>query len=66
MSFGSGGSSKSKVWRDIWGAGQGVGSITDVPAVAECVAGLHREYLEAHADLMRRSFASAARAQAAE
>ena len=27
MKFGSGGSSKSKAWRDIWGAGQGVGSI---------------------------------------
>ena len=66
MSFGSGGSSKSKVWRDIWGAGQGVGSITDVPDVAECVARLHREYLEAHADLLRRSFANAAPANAAE
>ena len=38
MSFGSGGSSKSKAWRDIWGAGQGVGSINDIPTVADCVA----------------------------
>jgi nitronate monooxygenase len=66
MIFGSGGSSKSKVWRDIWGAGQGVGSITDVPDVAGCVARLHREYIEAHADLLRRSFANAAPAHAAE
>jgi len=27
MNFGSGGSSKSKAWRNVWGAGQGVGSI---------------------------------------
>jgi nitronate monooxygenase len=66
MSFGSGGSAKSKVWRDIWGAGQGVGSIADIPNVAECVARLRREYLDAHADLTRRSFASAAPPQAAE
>jgi nitronate monooxygenase len=66
MSFGSGGSSKSKVWRDIWGAGQGVGSITDVPDVAGCVGRLRREYVEAHADLLRRSFANAAPAHAAE
>jgi len=59
MSFGSGGSSKSRVWRDIWGAGQGVGSITDVPDVAECVARLRREYLEAHAGLARHSFVGA-------
>jgi nitronate monooxygenase len=59
MSFGSGGSSKSRVWRDIWGAGQGVDGITDVPDVAECVARLRREYLEAHAELARHSFVGA-------
>jgi nitronate monooxygenase len=66
MSFGSGGSSKSKAWRDIWGAGQGVGSITDVPSVAECVARLRREYAAASADLAGRSFVGAANAVAAE
>jgi nitronate monooxygenase len=66
MSFGSGGSSKSKAWRDIWGAGQGVGSIHDVPSVAECVARLRREYVAASADLAGRSLAGAARAEAAE
>lgn len=30
MKFGSGGSNKSKAWRDIWGAGQGVGSIAAI------------------------------------
>ena len=27
MSFGSGGSSKSKAWKDIWGSGQGIGAV---------------------------------------
>jgi nitronate monooxygenase len=34
-------------WRDIWGSGQGLGSIIDVPSVAECVARLRSEYLAA-------------------
>jgi nitronate monooxygenase len=59
MSFGSGGSSKNKVWRDIWGAGQGVGSIDDIPSVEECVARLRAEYEQASADLARRNFAGA-------
>ena len=47
MNFGSGGGSKAKAWRDIWGAGQGVGLMTDVPAVADVVARLEREYRDA-------------------
>ena len=42
---------RSKAWRDIWGAGQGVGGIEDVPSVAQCVARLEREYCEAQARL---------------
>jgi nitronate monooxygenase len=61
MSFGSGGSSKNKVWRDIWGAGQGVGSIHDVPTVADCVARLREEYAEAAASLATRTYAAEAR-----
>ena len=41
MSFGSG---SAKAWRDIWGAGQGVGLMDDVPTVAEMVARLKAEY----------------------
>ena len=41
MSFGSG---AAKAWRDIWGAGQGVGLMHDVPTVAEMVARLKDEY----------------------
>lgn len=41
MDFGSG---KTKAWRDIWGAGQGVGGIHDIPPVAESVERLQQEY----------------------
>ena len=44
MKFGSDGSSKAKAWRDIWGAGQGVGSIDAIEPAAEVVAQLVREY----------------------
>jgi nitronate monooxygenase len=47
MNFGSGGGSKAKAWRDIWGAGQGVGSIDDIPAVDDLVKRMEQEYLEA-------------------
>ncbi|MDQ2819406.1 MAG: nitronate monooxygenase family protein [Pseudomonadota bacterium] len=48
MSFGSG---SAKAWRDIWGAGQGVGLMDDVPTVAEMVARLTAEYNAARARL---------------
>jgi nitronate monooxygenase len=35
---------KPKAWKDIWGAGQGVGAIDDIPDVAELVDRLEREY----------------------
>jgi nitronate monooxygenase len=41
MSFGSG---SAKAWRDIWGAGQGVGLMEDVPTVAEMVERLAQQY----------------------
>ncbi len=41
MNFGSG---RSKAWRDIWGAGQGVGQIHDVLPAAQIVDRLEREY----------------------
>ena len=48
MNFGDG-SSKAKAWKDIWGAGQGVGLMHDVPSVGELVARLKQEYEEAKA-----------------
>ncbi|QKM48557.1 Nitronate monooxygenase [Burkholderia glumae] len=38
---------KAKAWKDIWGAGQGVGLMDDVPSVAELVERLAREYADA-------------------
>jgi nitronate monooxygenase len=46
MNFASG-SSKAKAWKEIWGAGQGVGAVHDVVATADLVARLKREYDEA-------------------
>ena len=51
MNFGTGGNSKAKAWRDIWGAGQGVGQIFDAPPAAEIVARLKAEYEAARAAL---------------
>ncbi|KQV79183.1 2-nitropropane dioxygenase [Massilia sp. Root351] len=48
MSFGSG---SAKAWRDIWGAGQGVGLMDDVPSVAEMMERLKAEYAAARARL---------------
>jgi len=41
MNFGS---SSSKAWRDIWGAGQGVGAVKQVLPAKDVVARLTREY----------------------
>ena len=43
MNFGS----NRKAWRDIWGAGQGVGNIHDVLPAAEIIERLKREYCAA-------------------
>ena len=47
MNFGSGGDTKAKAWRDIWGAGQAVGLMDDVPTVAHMVDRLEAEYAAA-------------------
>ena len=54
MDFGSGGNMKKKAWKDIWGAGQGVGAIREIVPAAELVARLAREYHAAYADLTAR------------
>lgn len=54
MNFGSG-SSKPKSWKDIWGAGQGVGAVKAVVSAAERVAQLKREYEAAKARICGRS-----------
>ncbi|RKP49332.1 NAD(P)H-dependent flavin oxidoreductase [Trinickia fusca] len=49
MNFGG---DKAKAWKDIWGAGQGVGMMHDVPTVAELVARLKEEYEQARARVL--------------
>lgn len=51
MDFGSGGTTDSKAWRDIWGAGQGVGAVTSTGSVRDLVGRLRAEYDQAAAAL---------------
>ncbi|MGB3808264.1 MAG: nitronate monooxygenase family protein [Erythrobacter sp.] len=51
MNFGSGGNTKAKAWKDIWGSGQGVGVLKSVGSVEDLVARMEREYHEAKARL---------------
>ncbi|MDX6007302.1 NAD(P)H-dependent flavin oxidoreductase [Cupriavidus necator] len=44
MNFGSGDNTRAKAWRDIWGAGQGIGAIKRVVPVAELVERFAEEY----------------------
>ncbi|BCI81182.1 NAD(P)H-dependent flavin oxidoreductase [Mycobacterium sp. SMC-18] len=54
MNFGSGGNTDAKAWKDIWGAGQGVGSIKERLTVAQLVETLKTQYVEARQDLLSR------------
>ena len=49
MKFGSGGSSKAKAWKDIWGSGQGIGVVDKVRPAAEYVDLLAEQYAAAKA-----------------
>ncbi|MDZ7769292.1 MAG: nitronate monooxygenase family protein [Woeseiaceae bacterium] len=51
MNFGSGGNTRAKAWRDIWGAGQGVGSVHDIPPAGELVLRMEREYQDTRKEL---------------
>ncbi len=51
MDFGSGGGSKAKAWRDIWGSGQGIGQVDAVVPTADLVARLKAEYDAAKAKI---------------
>ncbi|MHA7602158.1 NAD(P)H-dependent flavin oxidoreductase [Alicycliphilus sp. T452] len=44
MNFGG---DAKKAWKDIWGCGQGIGSISEIASAAELIARLRREYQEA-------------------
>ena len=53
MSFQAGESSKAKAWKDVWGSGQGIGSVKARMPAAQYVAQLKREYAEARAELAK-------------
>ncbi|KUO56123.1 MAG: 2-nitropropane dioxygenase [Sphingomonadales bacterium BRH_c3] len=55
MNFGSGGNTKVKAWKDIWGSGQGVGAIKSIDSVEDLVARFEREYHAAKAELEAKS-----------
>ena len=50
MNFGSA-AGAAKAWKDIWGAGQGVGTIDDIPPVADLIVRMKQEYRAAKAAL---------------
>lgn len=50
MNFGSAGGA-AKAWKDIWGAGQGVGTIDDIVPTADLIARMKQEYRAARAAL---------------
>ncbi|RYG83967.1 nitronate monooxygenase, partial [bacterium] len=52
MDFGSGGTTDAKAWKDIWGAGQGLGAVDATVPAAELVARLKREYDDAKRELL--------------
>jgi nitronate monooxygenase len=52
MNFGSGGNTDAKAWKDIWGCGQGIGAISEVPTAADMIARLVKEYDAAKARLL--------------
>jgi len=53
MSFQSGEGSKAKAWKDVWGAGQGVGGVKARMGAGAYVAQLKREYDEARSLLTK-------------
>ncbi|MGE5952864.1 MAG: NAD(P)H-dependent flavin oxidoreductase [Qipengyuania vulgaris] len=55
MNFGSGGNTKAKAWKDIWGSGQGIGTVKSVGPVEDMVARLEAEYVAAKETLARKT-----------
>ena len=54
MNFGTSGGAgdnQKKAWKDIWGSGQGIGTLHDVPTVRESVDSMIEEYQQASSRL---------------
>lgn len=58
--------SEAKAWKTLWSAGQGIGSVADVPGAAELCDRLGAEYREAIGAMARDPFASGAPAPVRE
>lgn len=58
MNFGSGGNMEVKVWKDIWGAGQGIAPIDATMPTAALVARLTDQYAAARLSLENAAYAS--------
>jgi nitronate monooxygenase len=56
MDFGASANTSKKAWRDIWGSGQGIGSVVNVESVADRVDRFEREYRAAKAELDAKYF----------
>ncbi len=55
MNFATAAGGPIKAWKDIWGAGQSVGGIDDIPKVGDLVNRLHAEYIQAMGRLCSRA-----------
>ena len=62
MNFGSGGNTKAKAWKDIWGCGQGIGAVEEILGAGELVAKLAAEYEAAKASLAEKTSFTAGKA----
>jgi len=51
MDFGKADKTDAKAWRDIWGAGQGVGNIDDILPARELILRMEQEYQQAQRDI---------------
>jgi nitronate monooxygenase len=65
MNFGSGGNTEAKAWKDIWGCGQGIGVLNDIPSTADFVDRLAAEYEVAKAELAAKTALTSGRHLAA-
>lgn len=62
MNFGSGGNTKAKAWKDIWGCGQGIGALHDIPSAGDLVDRFAAEYEAAKAALAAKTALTAGKA----
>ena len=65
MNFGSGGNTEAKAWKDIWGCGQGIGVLNDIPTAGEYIDRLAAEYEAAKAELAAKTALTSGRHLAA-